>query len=235
MKTHTVTNQQTSRTPHVKEGEKLLKVLLNLIFFLFSSFPLNLFLETLPAHQGKPTTAQSLPIHHPPPGLGWDRVLARTRQAWEKEALMPEAPEVVATVLQRLRNPMGYSPPGFSVNGILHFLLQGIFLTQESNLSLLCLLHWQMDSLLLSHQTPPEVLKTRDQNLTWQLLAAWPFHLFQQTDTLASACSRGVSRISVFYNPRSYKSQARSTERFRKGLLDTVLMRGQRRLLRTQV
>ena len=108
-------------------------------FFLFSFKP---FLrKTLPAHQGKPTTAQSLPIHHPPPGLGWDRVLARTRQAWEKEALMPEAPEVVATVLQRLCNPMGYSPPGFSVNGILHFLLQGIFLTQESNLSLLCLLH----------------------------------------------------------------------------------------------
>ena len=33
-----------------------------------------------------------------------------------------------------------------------HFLLQGIFLTQESNLPLLCLLHWQADSLPL---TPP--------------------------------------------------------------------------------
>ena len=29
-----------------------------------------------------------------------------------------------------------------------HFLLQGIFLTQELNL---CLLHWQADSLLMSH------------------------------------------------------------------------------------
>ena len=32
-----------------------------------------------------------------------------------------------------------------------HFRLQGIFLTQESNPCLLCLLHWQMDSLSLSH------------------------------------------------------------------------------------
>ena len=30
-----------------------------------------------------------------------------------------------------------------------HFLLQGIFLTQGSNLGLLCLLHWQVDSLPL--------------------------------------------------------------------------------------
>ena len=32
-----------------------------------------------------------------------------------------------------------------------HFLLQGIFLTQELNLPLLCLLHWQADSLSLHH------------------------------------------------------------------------------------
>ena len=32
-----------------------------------------------------------------------------------------------------------------------HFLLKGIFLTQESNPHLLHLLHWQMDSLPLSH------------------------------------------------------------------------------------
>ena len=33
-----------------------------------------------------------------------------------------------------------------------HFLLQGILLTQGSNL---CLLHWQADSLLLSHLGSP--------------------------------------------------------------------------------
>ena len=32
-----------------------------------------------------------------------------------------------------------------------HFLLKGIFLTQGSNLHLLCLLHGQADSLPLSH------------------------------------------------------------------------------------
>ena len=33
----------------------------------------------------------------------------------------------------------------------LHFLLQGVFLAQGSHLSLLCLLHWQVDFLQLSH------------------------------------------------------------------------------------
>ena len=57
-----------------------------------------------------------------------------------------------------LYDPMDCSPPGSSVHGILqttgvgcHFLLQGIFPTQGSNLSLLHLLHWQVDSLPLSH------------------------------------------------------------------------------------
>ena len=54
------------------------------------------------------------------------------------------------------------SPPGSSVHGILQARilecvampsldLQEIFAIQESNLSLLCLLHWQVDSLPLSH------------------------------------------------------------------------------------
>ena len=49
--------------------------------------------------------------------------------------------------------------PGSSVHGILqawntgaggHFLLQGLFPTQGSNLHLLCLLHWQVAPLTLS-------------------------------------------------------------------------------------
>ena len=36
-----------------------------------------------------------------------------------------------------------------------HFLLQGIFLTLGSNTHLLCLLHWQEDSLLLRHPGSP--------------------------------------------------------------------------------
>ena len=55
---------------------------------------------------------------------------------------------------------MDCSPSGASAHGIskgrnigmvCHFLLQGIFMTQGSNLHLLCLLHWQMNSLPLRH------------------------------------------------------------------------------------
>ena len=58
-----------------------------------------------------------------------------------------------------LCNPVESSPTGSSVQGILqarklewgcHFLLQGIFSTRESNLSLLCLPHWQVGSLPLA-------------------------------------------------------------------------------------
>ena len=58
---------------------------------------------------------------------------------------------------------MDYSPPGFSVLWIFpgkntgvgcHFLLQGLFRTQESNSSLL---HWQGDFLPLSHQGSPDI------------------------------------------------------------------------------
>ena len=48
-----------------------------------------------------------------------------------------------------LRNPKDDSPPGSSVHGILHALLQGIFPTQGSNPCLLNLLHQQPASLSL--------------------------------------------------------------------------------------
>ena len=44
------------------------------------------------------------------------------------------------------------SVPGKNTGVGCHFLLQGIFLTQGSNL---CQLHWQVDSLLLSHLGSP--------------------------------------------------------------------------------
>ena len=58
-------------------------------------------------------------------------------------------------VYDSLRDPIDYSLRGSSVHGVpgkntgmgCHFLLQGIFPTQGSNLHLL---HWQMDSLPLS-------------------------------------------------------------------------------------
>ena len=60
-----------------------------------------------------------------------------------------------------LCNLVDYSPPDSSVRGILntgvgcHALLQGIFLTQGSNLSFLSLWHWQADSLPLCHLGKP--------------------------------------------------------------------------------
>ena len=65
----------------------------------------------------------------------------------------------IAQSCPALYDPMDWSLPGSSVHGILHWgknmgchaLLQGIFPTQGSNPHLLLLLHWQLDSLPLSH------------------------------------------------------------------------------------
>ena len=68
---------------------------------------------------------------------------------------------LVAQLCPTLCNPADYSFPGSSVDekstgrntGVnCYALLQGIFPTQEPNLCLLCLLHWQQVPLLLSHQ-----------------------------------------------------------------------------------
>ena len=47
--------------------------------------------------------------------------------------------------------------PGKNTGVGCHFLLQGIFLTQGSNLSLLHLLHWQAGSLPLCHLGSPSI------------------------------------------------------------------------------
>ena len=64
-----------------------------------------------------------------------------------------------------LHDCMDCSPPGYSILARdytskntevgCHFFLQGIFLTQGSNPCLLWLLHWQADSLPLSHLGSP--------------------------------------------------------------------------------
>ena len=67
---------------------------------------------------------------------------------------------VCAQSCPTLCDPMHWSPPGSSCpwdspgknTGVgCHFLLQGIFPTQESNLDLFYLLHWQADSLPFHH------------------------------------------------------------------------------------
>ena len=69
-------------------------------------------------------------------------------------------------------DPMDCSLPGSSAHGIsqedywsgFHSLVQGIFLTQRSNLRLLCLLHLKMDSLPLSNQGSPSLI-TREMQI----------------------------------------------------------------------
>ena len=50
--------------------------------------------------------------------------------------------------------------PGKNIGVRCHFLLQGIFPTQGMNLHLLGLLHWQADSLPLSHLGSPQLRPT---------------------------------------------------------------------------
>ena len=59
--------------------------------------------------------------------------------------------EIPETVACQSPLSMGFSP---SMGVGCHFLLQGIFLTQGWNPRLL---HWQMDSLLLSHLGSPQI------------------------------------------------------------------------------
>ena len=72
------------------------------------------------------------------------------------------------------------SPPGSPVHGIFpgkntrvvcHFILQGIFLTQGSNLHLLGLLHWQASSSPLSHLGSPIKGKKKE-----SFSFPYPFH-----------------------------------------------------------
>ena len=72
-----------------------------------------------------------------------------------------EVKALVTQLCPTLCDPMDCSPPGSSVHGIFqarilewvaNFLLQGTFLTQGLNPSLL---HWQVDSLPLSHLESP--------------------------------------------------------------------------------
>ena len=46
--------------------------------------------------------------------------------------------------------------PGKNIGMGSHFLLQGIFPSQGLNLSLLCLLHWQVDPIPLCHEGSPQ-------------------------------------------------------------------------------
>ena len=62
---------------------------------------------------------------------------------------------LLSLVLQPARLLCLWDFPGKNTRVGCHFLLQRIFLTQGSNPHLLCLLHWQVSSLPLSHLGSP--------------------------------------------------------------------------------
>ena len=85
-------------------------------------------------------------------------------------------------LLHRLQLARFFSPWNFLGKNTevgFHFLLKDIFLTQGSNPLLLCLLHWQVDSLPLSHffcVSAASGLHTQKGTLTWSHRLA-SFHI----------------------------------------------------------
>ena len=63
--------------------------------------------------------------------------------------------------LQPTRLLCPWDSPGKHTGMACHFLLQGMFLTQGSNLCLLCILHWQAESLLLASPGKPHGIGQR--------------------------------------------------------------------------
>ena len=99
-----------------------------------------------------------------------------------------------------LCDPMDSSLPGSSIHGAspgkytrvgYHTLLQGIFLTQGSNLHLLFLFHWQAGSLPLASSGAPDYMKI---NLVWHLCG-----FFSDDSHLASLIT---GRINLLPNPK---------------------------------
>ena len=84
--------------------------------------------------------------------MKWDslRYLPGRIDAWVLNHIS-HGPLFVTMGLQPARLFYPWASPGMNSGMGCHFLLQGIFPAQELNLHLLCLLHWQTDSLPLRH------------------------------------------------------------------------------------
>ena len=93
-------------------------------------------------------------------------------QMWQLMSWLQSDHHVCVCVLSHVWNPAKFPCPwnvSSKITGVgCHFFLLGIFLTQGSNLPLLCLLHWQVDSLPL---VPPELTSS-----TW-----WGFQYLQDS------------------------------------------------------
>ena len=64
-------------------------------------------------------------------------------------------PTLVTSWTITCQAPLSMVSLGENTGAGCHFLLQGISLTQASNMSFLCLLHWKVDSLSLCHLGSP--------------------------------------------------------------------------------
>ena len=69
-----------------------------------------------------------------------------------------------------------WDSPGKDTGVGCHFLLQGIFLTQGSNLRLLCLLHWQGGSLPLASPRNPYTEPQKTKSNPEKKEQIWRFH-----------------------------------------------------------
>ena len=122
-----------------------------------------------------------------------------------------------------LCDPLDCSPPGSSVHGDspgkntdvgCHDLLQGIFLTQGSNLSLLRLLHWQAGSLPLMPPAKPLCVesgrKKKVRQITWKAVQHWGYFLECKCHSWANSLS--FHDISVSWTSSCKESD--TTEQF---------------------
>ena len=80
---------------------------------------------------------------------------AKSQHLYSVHLINPEWVNEVAQLCPTLCDPCPWDSPGKNTGVGCHFLLQGILPTQESNLCLLRLLHWQADSLPLHHLGSP--------------------------------------------------------------------------------
>ena len=76
-----------------------------------------------------------------------------------------------------------------------HFLLEGIFPTQEPHLLLLSLLHWQMDSIPLCHLGSPEW--TMGQLISWKTQSVHLSSAFIRVLTELSPCSGCYADVKI--------------------------------------
>ena len=121
-----------------------------IFFYVFKVFFFNfiLFLNlkhciSFAKHQNESATGiHVLPMLNPPPSS------LPTPSLWVVPVHQPQASSIVSSVHGIF--------PGKNIGEGCHFLLQGIFSLQGSNLCLLHLLHWQVDSLPLSHLGSPQ-------------------------------------------------------------------------------